>query len=78
MCYPNEPSATYSGEEVSVDFTCTMEKADYGVPGSPVWDEPTNITVTGIEILGVGCALKDLPKDLQHACFELASEVTWA
>lgn len=73
-------SATYRGEEIEVSFTAETERTDYGVPGSPVWDEidPTTIRVSSIEILGVEVKhLAYLPKDLQDAILELADGLDW-
>ena len=72
-------SATYHGEEIEVSFTAETERTDYGVPGSPVWDEidPTTIRVASIEILGCDVKLSTLPKELQDAIVGLADGVDW-
>ena len=73
-------SATYHGEEMTVSFTAETERTDYGVPGSPVWDEidPTTIRAASIEILGIEVKrLADLPKELQDAILGLADELEW-
>lgn len=72
-------SATYHGEEIEVSFTAETERTDYGVPGSPVWDEidPTTIRVSSIEILGVDVKLSTLPKELQDAILGLADGLEW-
>lgn len=72
-------SATYRGEEIEVSFTAETERTDYGVPGSPVWDEidPTTIRVSSIEILGVDVKLSTLPKELQDAILGLADGLEW-
>ena len=72
-------SATYHGEEIEVSFTAETERTDYGVPGSPVWDEidPTTIRVASIEILGCDVKLSTLPKELQEAIVGLADGVDW-
>lgn len=68
---------TFNGSEITVSFAAETEKADYGVPGSPVWDEidPDTIEVTGLEILGVDVNLDDLPADLQSAVLALIDEI---
>ena len=68
---------TFSGSEITVSFTAETEKADYGVPGSPVWDEidPDTIEVTALEILGVDVNIDDLPADLQSALLALIDEI---
>lgn len=73
-------SATYRGEEIEVSFTAETERTDYGVPGSPVWDEidPASIRVSSIEILGVEVKhLAYLPKELQDAILGLADGLDW-
>lgn len=72
-------SATYRGEEIEVSFTAETERTDYGVPGSPVWDEidPTTIRVSSIEILGVDVKLSTLPEDLRDAIRGLADGLEW-
>ena len=67
-------AATYRGEEIEVSFTAETERTDYGVHGSPVWDEidPASIRVASIEILGCDVKLSTLPKELQDAILGLA------
>jgi len=69
-------TATYHGEEIEVTFTAQTERADYGVPGSPVWDEVIDSTVEiyTISILGVDVTLDELPKALQKSIMQLADE----
>ena len=72
--------ATYRGGEMTVSFTAETERTDFGVPGSPVWDEidPTSIRVASIEILGVEVKrLADLPEELQDAILGLADGLEW-
>lgn len=70
-------TATYSGEEVEVTFSCEMEVNDYGVPRSPVWVEPDPSTtrIETLTILGVSVDPKALPSDLVGAIHALADEV---
>jgi len=56
--------ATVNTEYMTLVFTAIMERSDYGVPGSPVWYEPTNIELDSIEIMGYPVDLKALPKGL--------------
>jgi hypothetical protein len=72
-------SATYRGEEIEVSFTAETERTDFGVPGSPVWDEidPTSIRVASIEILVCDVRLETLPQDLQDAILGLADGLDW-
>lgn len=71
--------ATYHGEEILVHFTAETERTDYGVPGSPVWDEidPASIRVASIEILGLDVKLSTLPEDLRNAILDLADGLEW-
>jgi hypothetical protein len=68
-------TATVSIDSITVAFSADMVKNDYGVPGSPVWDEATNITVESLEMLGVEVDIKTLPPALQSAILDLAAEV---
>jgi hypothetical protein len=70
-------TATFNGEEIQVSFTAETERTDYGVPGSPVWDEiiPETIEATHLTILGLDVKLSDLPPDLQDAIIALSDEV---
>lgn len=72
-------SATYHGEEMTVSFTAETERTDYGVPGSPVWDEidPASIRISSIEILGLDVKLSTLPEDLRDAILGLADGLEW-
>ena len=69
-------TATYYGEEVEVTFIAQTERSDYGVPGSPVWDEviDSTIEVYTLSILGVDIALDELPKPIQKQILNLADE----
>ena len=69
-------TATYHGEEVEVTFTAQTERTDYGVQGSPVWDEVIDSTVEvyTLSILGVDVYLSELPKALQKTIMQLADD----
>lgn len=67
--------AKYQGEEITVWFTATHYTSDYGVPGSPTFDEFEDIEIASIEILGVMVKPSDLPAGLVNALHELSSEV---
>jgi hypothetical protein len=67
----------YSGEEVEVTFRATLVASDYGVPGSPVWDEVEDVAIDALTILGVEVDPKALPDKLYTAIMELADEVEW-
>jgi len=59
--------AEYNGEEISATFSATMEKVDYGVDRSPVWEEATNIQIVSLSILGVEMPPLKLPEELRDA-----------
>lgn len=65
--------------EVEILMTAETERSDYGVPGSPVWDEvnPDTVQVVSLTILGVDVNIKELPSDLQDAIYALWAEVEW-
>jgi hypothetical protein len=69
----------FRSEMIEVDFRVEMERADYGVPGSPVWWEPIwdTLEVDTLSVLGVDVAIESLPKELREAILELADEVEW-
>ena len=72
-----ELEATYSGEELSVTFVASTERCDYGVEGSPVWDEvnPDSIEILHFDILGIDVDPRILPPELQDAIHALSKEV---
>lgn len=69
--------ADYPGEDIEVRFSAQTEKADYGVPNSPVWHEvdPDTIKIESLTILGVDVDPKDLPFVLQNAIIELSNDL---
>jgi hypothetical protein len=70
-------TATYSGEELNVTFQAQAERCDYGVEGSPVWDEvnPDTIEILHFDILGIDVDPRILPPELQAAIYALSNEV---
>jgi hypothetical protein len=70
-------TATYSGEELSVTFVAQTERFEYGVEGSPVWDEvnPDTIEILHFDILGIDVDPRVLPPELQAAIHALSGEV---
>jgi hypothetical protein len=70
-------TATYSGEELSVTFQAQTERFDYGVEGSPVWEEinPDSIEILTLDILGIDVDPRILPQELQRAIHALSGEV---
>jgi hypothetical protein len=41
-----------AGSDITVSLTCDFERCDYGVPRSPVWNEPTNVCIDTVDIDG--------------------------
>ena len=70
-------TATYSGEELNVTFQAQTERSDYGVDGSPVWDEvnPDSIEILTLDILGIDVDPRILPHEVQRAIHALCNEV---
>jgi hypothetical protein len=70
-------TATYNGEELNVTFVASTERCDYGVEGSPVWDEvnPDTIEILHFDILGIDVDPRILPQELQAAIYALCNEV---
>lgn len=69
--------ATYEDESLTVHFSCKWEKADFGVPQSPVWYEPTYIKIECVEILGVEVDPQKLPDNLIEHLYDLSYEVNF-
>lgn len=66
-----------------VTLVCTKQAYDYGVDGSPVWEEAENVKFGDnvIELFGVEVELSALPNDLRKAILEeaetYAAEEKW-
>lgn len=71
------PTACYRGDQITAQFNGRAVKADYGVPGSPVWEEVEDIEIQSLEILGIEVNPSDLPNALQTAIIELSDDLTW-
>ena len=71
--------AEYKGEEMQATFTAKTVRTDYGVPGSPEWNEvdPYSIEVEHLTILGLDVKMADLPDDLHDAIMELSDGLEW-
>lgn len=69
--------ATYHGEQIIATYHADTQRADYGVPGSPVFEEViiSSIECVKLEIAGVDVEITDLPEALQASILELAAEV---
>jgi hypothetical protein len=62
---------------LNVTFVAQSERFDYGVEGSPVWDEvnPDTIEILHFDILGIDVDPRILPQELQAAIHALSGEV---
>jgi hypothetical protein len=69
--------AYYNGEEIKVRFIADSVRTDFGVPGSPVWEEVdmNTVEVSELHILDMPFLMKDLPEALQDAILSLWNEV---
>ena len=69
--------AYYKGEEIKVRFVAESVRADFGVAGSPVWDEVdmNTIEVDQLFILDTPFNIKEVPQALQDAILSLWNEV---
>lgn len=70
-------TATYDGEQITVEFSAQIDAGDYG-PGTPRTEDIVDITIDRVTILGVECALKDLPMKLRMALSELADDLEFS
>ncbi len=63
---------------VTARVDADTERCDYGVKGSPVWDEikPETLSVSGMEIEGF--SLDAMPKDVREYLEEMAAETALA
>lgn len=73
----HRPTCTFSGEELEVTFIGKAVRTDYGVPGSPVWDEIEDIEISSLTILSIPVDPKVLPVALQTAIIELSDDLEW-
>lgn len=61
-----------------IEFTASIDaketRADYGVPGSPVWTEydPYGWSDYTVDIAGVTVKLSELPETLRNALWDVA------
>lgn len=69
--------ASYEGEELSVVFKGTWGQADYGVRGSPVWNELTHVEIEELHILGTEVEPSSLSSETLNAVHALSEEIDW-
>lgn len=69
---------TVNYDDIQAVFSATMVKDDYGVPGSPVWFTPEDITLEEVSILDVTFSgkkeLDTLPDKLVEALYEMITD----
>jgi hypothetical protein len=53
-------SIEYNDHDITVELTANMVWDDYGVPGSPRWLTPTDITYSDYDVDGVSYSYKAL------------------
>jgi hypothetical protein len=69
--------STVHYDDISATFSATMVKDDYGVPGSPTWWSPEDITLEEVTILDVtfsGKQIDTLPEKLVEHIMEVMLE----
>lgn len=70
---------TVNYDDIQAVFSATLVKDDYGVPGSPVWWEPEDITLEEVTILEVTFSGKKeidtLPDKLVEALYEMVDNM---
>ena len=71
--------AEYIGEEIVVTFSANMNRTDYGVAGSPEFDEldPYSIEAVHLTICGIIVKFADLPNDLHDAIISFSDGLEW-
>lgn len=70
-------TALLNSDDFSVRFEATGQMDDYGVPGSPRWFQPEEITITYFEFLGIDFPLDTLPDAIEASLLELANDLEW-
>ena len=72
-------TAKYDIGDILAYYVADGEVTDYGVPGSPRFDEvdESTVEVTWLCILGVDVDIADLPDALRDAIFGLADNWEW-
>lgn len=69
--------AFYDDGILDLCFTAHAERCDYGVQGSPVWNEICDVKIDSLKILGVKVPAESLPLELQDALIDLAHDLEW-
>ena len=71
-------TTTVNYDDIQAVFSGTLAQEDYGVPGSPTWQEPEDITLEEVTILGVTFSgkkeLNTLPNKLVEALYEMVDD----
>lgn len=74
MAYTASSSFWYN-DDIKVVFTATIVRDDFGVPGSPTWWTPENITIEEVEWFDEVFTEKQLPKKLVEKLYEFAEDI---
>ena len=71
--------ATVNYDDIQAVFSATLVRDHYGVPGSPVWFTPEDITLEEVTILDVTFSgkkeLDTLPNKLVEALYEMVDNM---
>ena len=70
---PDSAAITFRGVQIDVDYTLT-EDVDYGVEGSPVWDEAeiNGVQINGVEIIEM--LNQEMIDDIEEALLEAIND----
>ena len=68
-------TATFDDGVTEIVFSARLVPSDYGVPGSPVWDEVEDVTIDAIAICGRDIPVSAIPAEAINAYLSLADEV---
>jgi len=67
--------ATYSDDLTEIEFTAVMTETDYGVPGSPTFEEIEEVEIETLTIGGTEVDVKTLPITVINIYLSLADEL---
>jgi len=66
--------AHYEDPLTEIVFTGVMSKTDYGVPGSPVFDEVEEVEIDSLTLAGTEIDIRTLPITVINIYLSLADE----
>jgi len=66
-------------EELEIHFSAETERNDYGVPGSPVWQEvnPDTVNIDKFYLFGHLVKFDSLPENVQNDAYSLWDSLDW-